>query len=338
MTGTESAIWGIHGGRTGDADTLFLKRNCVAVGWPKMGDLSKLAPDREAFKEAVAAAYPEKKPGAIPNNAGQLYRFVHEMKPGDLVVYPSKRDRQVHLGRIEGAYKFDPKQEPTYPNQRAVKWLRSLPRSHFTQGALYEIGSAMSLFQVKNYADEVRAAVEGKVAPPPLSSDTTIAAVAEEIEETTRDFVLKRLAQEVKGHPFAEFVAHLLNQMGYRTRVSPEGPDGGVDIVAHKDELGFVPPIVKVQVKSTEGSIGDPVVSALYGKVGNGEFGLLVTLGTFTTQAANFAKSKSNLRLIDGEELVSLIFMHYEQFDSRYKGLLPLRRVYVPEVLEEQEE
>jgi restriction system protein len=79
----------------------------------------------------------------------------------------------------------------------------------------------------------------------------------------------------LKGHPFADFIAHLLNTMGYRTRVSPEGPDGGIDIVAHKDELGFEPPIIKVQVKSSEGSIGDPAVPALYGKVGNSEFGLL---------------------------------------------------------------
>jgi len=158
---------------------------------------------------------------------------------------------------------------------------------------------------------------------------------AEDIEETTRDFVLKRLAQEVKGHPFAAFVAQLLGTMGYRTRISPEGPDGGIDIVAHKDELGFEPPIIKVQVKSGEGSVGDPAVSALYGKIGPTEFGLFVTLGSFTTPAINFAKSKSNLRLIDGEELVALIFQHYEHFDSRYKGLLPLRRVYVPEVIEE---
>jgi restriction system protein len=68
-----------------------------------------------------------------------------------------------------------------------------------------------------------------------------------------------------------------------------------------------------------------------------GEFGLFVTLGTFTTQAKNFAKSRNNLRLIDGEELVQLIFDHYEQFDSRYKSLLPLRRVYVPEVIESGE-
>jgi restriction system protein len=195
----------------------------------------------------------------------------------------------------------------------------------------------MSLFQIRNYADEYHAALEGKSAPPPVASDPTTALVAEDIEETTRDFIIKRIAQELKGHPLAEFVGHLLNTMGYRCRVSPEGPDGGIDIIAHKDELGFEPPIIKVQVKSGEGSIGDPVVSALFGKVSHGEFGLIVTLGTYTNQAKQFARSKSNLRLIDGTELVDLVLQHYEQFDSRYKGLLPLKRVYVPEILESEE-
>jgi restriction system protein len=61
-----------------------------------------------------------------------------------------------------------------------------------------------------------------------------------------------------------------------------------------------------------------------------------VTLGTFTSAARNFARSKSNLRLIDGAELVHLVLQHYEQFDSRYKGLLPLKRVYVPEAIESE--
>jgi restriction system protein len=120
--------------------------------------------------------------------------------------------------------------------------------------------------------------------------------------------------------------------------VSPEGPDGGVDILAHKDELGFEPPIIKVQVKITEGSIGDPVVSALYGKVGPAEHGLIVTLGSYTPQAQAFAKSKTNLRLIDGEELVDLILTHYEKLDSRYKGVIPLKRVYAPEPVTDEEE
>jgi restriction system protein len=100
----------------------------------------------------------------------------------------------------------------------------------------------MSFLQVKNYAEEFWAAIEDKVLAPPVEPDETVAEVAEDIEETTRDFVLKTLAQELKGHPFAHFVAHVLNTMGYRTRVSPEGLDGGIDVVAHKDELGFEPP------------------------------------------------------------------------------------------------
>ena len=54
--------------------------------------------------------------------------------------------------------------------------------------------------------------------------------------------------------------------------------------------MGFEPPIIKVQVKSTEGSFGDPAVSALYGKVDTNEHGLLVTLGEFSRQAVDFAK------------------------------------------------
>jgi hypothetical protein len=59
---------------------------------------------------------------------------------------------------------------------------------------------------LKNYADEFRAALEGK--PVPLASvgqDETVAAVAEDIEQTTKDFVLKRLSQEVKGTPFGSW-------------------------------------------------------------------------------------------------------------------------------------
>ncbi len=39
---------------------------------------------------------------------------------------------------------------------------------------------------------------------------------------------------------------------------------------------------------------------------------------------------KSHLRLIDGEDLVDLVLQHYDQFDARYTGIIPLRRVFVP--------
>ena len=331
---SEQTIWGIHPGKGGAAEDLFVRRNVIAIGWPNMGDLSQYA-DRGAFKRALPEAYPGDKPGAIPTKAGQLFRFVHEMKIGDLVVCPLKLVRDVRIGKIAGEYQHLPDVDSRYPNMRKVEWEKGVPRTSFSQGALYEMGSALTLFQISSHADEVIAALEGRELEP-VDEDEDIAEITSDIEDQTRDYVLKQLARRLKGHPFEHFVAHLLEKMSYNTRISAAGTDRGIDIIAHRDELGFEPPLVKVQVKSSEGSIGEPVVSALYGKVGDKEFGLLVTLGSLSRQAIDFAFSKGNLRLIDGDELVELIFAHYEQLDPRYQGMIPLKRVYVPEAVSEE--
>ena len=334
MTDTNS-IWGIHAGRSGDANTLFLKKSRVAIGWHEIGNLSELPTDREALKLRVAAAFPKAKPGAIPNYAGQLARFLNEIQIGDLVIDPCKAQRTIHFGEVIGPYVYDQKTNADYPNMRAAKWLKELPRTHFSQGALYEVGSAMSLFQVKNYADEFRAALTGAASEiKPVSQDETVAVVAHETEETTRDFILKRLAQELKGLPMEGFVKHLLECMGYHARYTRTN-EPSVDLIACKDHLGIEPPIIKVQVKSSEGTTSDKDVSALYGKLSLSEYGLFITLGKFSTSALTFEQSKANLRLIDGDDPVDLILQHYEHFDSRHKGLLPLRRVYVPQGLDE---
>ena len=193
-------MWGLHVGKTGDAEALFLKKGRIAVGWVKAGDLRKVGPDREAVKKVVAEAYPDKKPAGVSVSAGQLFRFANEIKVGDWVAYPSKADRHVHIGRVEGDYVWDPKVEPGYPHQRAVKWLGAVPRTKLTQGR-DELGSAISLFQVKNYRDEIIAAVQGKPTVIDVEKDPTVKVVVEEIEESTRDFVLKCLSTDLKGHP-----------------------------------------------------------------------------------------------------------------------------------------
>jgi restriction system protein len=121
--------------------------------------------------------------------------------------------------------------------------------------------------------------------------------------------------------------------MGYRTRVSPAGADQGIDIVAHRDELGFEPPIIKVQVKSREGTTGGPEIAELLGNLGDKEFGLFVTLGTYTPQAKQ--KSTSRIRLLDGEALVDRILEHYDELDPTYKRTIPLKRIYIPQPLAE---
>lgn len=151
----DAKLWGIH---TQD-DNLFLHGNVIAVGWKEMGDLSTIPAERESFREKYAAAFPDSKKGNIATSSGMLYRFAHEMQIGDYVVFPSKSDRMENIGVVEGDYQFVP-DATEYKQQRKVKWLKHLPRTSFSQGALYEIGSFMSLFTVKNYADEFLAALD----------------------------------------------------------------------------------------------------------------------------------------------------------------------------------
>jgi len=71
----QKTFWGIHAGKTGNAESLYEKKNVVAIGWEKMGDLSQLH-TRAEFKKRYEEIYPNEKAGAIPVSAGQLYRFV----------------------------------------------------------------------------------------------------------------------------------------------------------------------------------------------------------------------------------------------------------------------
>jgi restriction system protein len=335
-----TTIWGIHAGRYGEADSLFLKKGYIALGWEKMPDLSTIVPTRDACKATLLEVEPDYKPGAVPGAGGQLYRFAHEMQVDDLVIYRSKISRDYHLGRISGEYEYRPDVQAASPHVRRVKWLKKVEPTQMSQGALFEMGAAQSLFQVRNYA-ESWLKVLNNGAPGPNGDeegddDDTIGVVATAIEQSTRVYILKQFQAELKGHPFADYVAHLLNAMGYNTRVSPPGTDSGVDIIAHRDQLGFEPPIIKVQVKSGDGNVGQPEVSQLLGQLGApGEHGLFVTLSDYTNPASNLAKTKSNLRLLTGDDVIDLTLQHYEQLDSHYRAIIPLKRVYVPEPVED---
>lgn len=191
------------------------------------------------------------------------------MEIGDLIVYPSKQDRQMHIGRIAGSYRYDPKLSELYPQQRAVKWLAHVPRTKFSQGALYEIGSAMSFFQVKNYADEFRAAIQGKQVAPRVETDEDGAGEEMpgeiDIEETGADQIAKLISAKFKGHGLATLVEAILKAQGYTTYLSPEGADGGTDILAGSGPLGFQSPQLCVEVKSGDSPIDRPTVDKLLG-------------------------------------------------------------------------
>ena len=324
MTNEERKIWGIH---TQD-DSLFLKNDVIAIGWSDMGDLSAINANREDFKEKYIQVYPDAKKGSIANGAGMLYRFCHEVQIGDYVVFPSKSNREVNIGVIEGYYVYDSSQNE-YVQTRKVKWLKHLPRTAFSQGALYEIGSAMSFFAVKNYADEFLAALDKnfKKDYSSDSEDESVGATADDIIESTKDFILKELSRQLKGYDLESFVADLLRAMGYRTILSPQGGDSGIDITAYKDEL---PPRILVQVKSQDADIKETTIQSLKGAMREGDYGLFVTLSNYTKNAQKYLDNTPIIRGINGTELVELILKYYEDLSDKYRKMIPLKQVYIP--------
>lgn len=325
-------VWGMH---TKD-ESIFLKDKKIAIGWEEMGDLSLVEPTRDAFKQRYTEAYPEAKKGSIATSAGELYRFVHEMKQGDYVVYSCRADRNVYIGVVDGPYEYAG-DDVLYPNRRPVRWLKHLPRTSFTQGALYELGSALSVFTIKNYADEYLGALEKGFAPKTADDDgdETVAATAEEIQDATRDFILKELSRNLKGYGLEDFVAELLRAMGYRTTVSPQGGDSGIDISAYKDEL---PPRILVQVKSGDGNVTETTIQSLKGAMREGDYGLFVTLADYTKNAQKYLDMTPIIRGINGDELVELTLKYYEQLDERYRKIIPLKMVYIPVASENEHE
>ena len=120
--------------------------------------------------------------------------------------------------------------------------------------------------------------------------------------------------------------------IGYTARVSEKSGDGGVDVIAHTDQLGFQPPIIKIQCKRQTSQVGEPEVSQLLGTLGEGEFALFVTLGSYTRQARVRERNNPLLRLIDGEELVDMILQSYEVMSPRYRALIPMKKIYVADI------
>ena len=273
-------VWGVHmGAHVSDRP---IDGGYVAIGWTAMGDLRKISSNRDAFKAALVVAYPDKKAGAIPVDAGTMFKFLHEIEAGDIVVYPSKYDRMVNIGRVKGEAVYVEGDSDEYPNRQKVEWLGHFPRDRFSQAALHEIGSFVTLFRVRRYANEFLSKVDLATVPSAdtipdaqddlTDDDTATVSAALQAEVSTSDFVIKRLMSELSGHQFEEFMAHLLECMGYTARVTSKSGDGGVDVIAHMDPLGFQPPIVKVQCKRTTGQTPRPDVDQLLGTLGDGEY------------------------------------------------------------------
>ena len=265
------ALWVVRAGKDGEREQFALEENVVVIGSPVMSDLSGL--EREQFSELLSVIDPEANPHQIGNRTGHLWRFVREIKEGDIVALPLKTRSEVAFGRITGTYRYDSNAPDDARHQRPVQWMNtSVPRINIDEDLRVSLDVLNTVFAVpRKYAARIESLLEGK-----SKSAFSSPQEGEEEEEDgdtvsfdmhrwAEDQVIDFIGRNFKGHDFARLVAGVLTAQGYKVQTSPPGPDGGVDIVAGRGPMGFEAPRLCVQVKSGDAQVGVTVLRELQG-------------------------------------------------------------------------
>ena len=143
---------------------------------------------------------------------------------------------------------------------------------------------------------------------------------------------IKDYIRSKNAYEFQDLVAALLRAMNYHTPfISPKGKDGGLDIVAYNDPLGATSPRLKVQVKHRpDSSVPVDDIRSLTGLLNkDGDIGLFVTSGSFTSEAERSAReSHRHIKLLDIDNFIALWQEFYNKLTDEDKNMLPLHSIY----------
>jgi restriction system protein len=157
--------------------------------------------------------------------------------------------------------------------------------------------------------------------------------------ETNANESIGSFLERMEEYDFQHLCAVLLKAMGfYIDFEAPPGRDGGVDIIALSDAIGFKKPRIKVQVKRHKESIkvDEKAIRELKALLHTGEdIGIFITSGYFTKNAEMYARSIDvHVKCINREEFIELWQSHYHKMTVEEKALLPLKPIYFLNSLE----
>ncbi|MFE2558360.1 CBS domain-containing protein [Streptomyces sp. NPDC059352] len=172
--------WVVRAGENGEREKAALEEGILIVGWLELGDLAGTAA-RDDIKAAVAAAYPDEGPYTVGNWSGQLFRFVHEMEPGDLVALPLK-SLLVAVGRVSGGYEYRSGDADGIRHVRRVEWLaKDIDRQSIQSDLQDSMGSLLTVFELSRFgaAERVAALADGKPDPGRPDADEFAATLTE---------------------------------------------------------------------------------------------------------------------------------------------------------------
>jgi restriction system protein len=325
-------LWVVRAGKYGERENFDLENGVAVVGWDLVPDVSKFE-SKDILFNSLEEIYPVEKQQTLRNWAGMLWRFGKEIRVGDLIALPLKTRSAIYIGEVTGLYKYEPQNPESAKHTIKVNWKKEIPRKNFDNDLRHSLGSLLTVCSISRNNAEAR--VKRMLTGNHNEIQPQIDEVVEEeldIEQITSDQITTYIDQKFKGHELARLVGDILIAQGYFVRVSPAGPDGGVDILAGSGPLGLESPKLAVQVKSGSNPIDVEVLRSFAGVMDRfrAEHGLIVAWGGYKGNVEReLVQEFFKIRLWDAGELVKNIQQYYEKLPESTQALLPMKRIWM---------
>ncbi|MCS3698102.1 restriction endonuclease [Salinibacter ruber] len=292
-----------------------LESNDIIIGWSKAEGLTNPDLDWDGFRGIVHQEYyvdhdNYHKAGA---SAGNLWRFIREMKEGDSVVVPDGSEFYVAEITGEARYETDRIEEDT-AHRRSVKWLNDgepIPRGIARSALQSRMKARQTCVEATDLIDEIQDALEAARSDeqPSFDSDLRQKLVQDTLEELRRGRLSHR--------EFEQLVKAVLQSLGgENVTITPRSKDQGADVTAlftiadtfsfnvaaqakHYQESPPVPPEDVEQLRDGMDAEGSTL-------------GWVVTSGSVSEEAEKRRdeiekETGYEIQLVDGEQFAALI-------------------------------
>jgi restriction system protein len=335
-------VWVVRLGTEGEYADRCYDKGVAAIGWHEIGDITGIQEYRDLRKKIYESRRSDfKSEGGAGVAAGMIWNFIKNMNIGDAVLSPKKETRELLVGTVTGAHKYDKTAvSEDLPNIRPVQWLRFIPydkvpneiwRSMTAWQTLFELSSPEAVEATAALLKGLGSAGTGPSPEPPVPPEPPLnpPIEGERLFKDSYEKSLEILAAHFdtfSGIEFQQIVAGVLKAAGLYVRPIKIGPDQGIDIEAYRDPLQIGPPRILVQVKHRDGAVSGPEMREFLGAANRkDDVGLYISTGGFKPDAMKSAeKSDRLLRLMNWEGFVNLFLEVYDKLDNEIKAKVPI--------------
>jgi restriction system protein len=282
----------------------FKENNYVAIGW--FDQLIDKSFSREDIKELYRKVFHKDGNMRVNQNAGQVYRFINDIKIGDIVITPYS-DNRLLVGRVTSETYYENDNTSRYYLRKKVEWFsETLDRQILSIPLQNTLRSSLTVYTLANGNEILKhfgLAFNNK---------------QNEIQEFNIHDTIKKKLLELDGFEFETFVSYLLQSIGFEKTDEKQGGvgDGGIDFEGILSIYGMAAINLQVQVKRYESnSIKWKDIAAFRGAMKKDYQGCFITLSKFDKKAVENAQDKDKvvINLIDGNKLIDIFISQYDE-------------------------